>query len=80
MSHFRIRHLHCILDTLQAIYNATHVDSAEFGHIGCHIPTLYALGRSPSLRSLILHCLGSLLGLLLILSLLDVLNAYKLAI
>jgi hypothetical protein len=80
MSHFRIGQLHCILDILQAIYNATHVDGAEFGHKGRHIPTLYALGRSPGLRSPILRSPGSLLGLLLVLSLLDVSNAYKLAI
>jgi hypothetical protein len=55
-------------------------NGAEFGHEGRHIPILRALGRFLRLRSPILGGPGCLLGLLLIESLLDVSNAYKLAI
>jgi hypothetical protein len=80
MSHFRIGQPRHILAILQTIYNATHVDSAEFGHEGRHIPILHALNRFLCLRSPILGGSGCLLGLLLIQSLLDVSNTYKLAI
>jgi hypothetical protein len=80
MSHFRIGQSRYILAILQAIYNVTHVNGAEFGHEGRYIPILHALGRFLRLRSPIFDGLGCLLGLLLIESLLDVSNAYKLAI
>jgi hypothetical protein len=80
MSHFRIGQPRHILAILQAIYNATYVDGAEFRHEGRHISILHALGRFLRLCSPILSGLGCLLGLLLIQSLLDVSNAYKLVI